>query len=444
MLKEKFTTLKSNHINDKDRVSIIENTVFISVYVILISFDYIWYFNHDIVIAALNKLPKLISYTINRIDNLSFETLISCSILTTMISQIINNILLKQSTVVYNVSYKIYSRFYGNNTFFYYVIVCLISSIVFNSHSTLLWIIIFVIFKTISTFVNEDYRLKVKNGIKKGYCQSFILIEKEKKKEKINDREKLLMSETSKLLKNLIIYYKSLNCLDDIDSINFNLEVIKCFYRGELLLEKQFNCKKIRCFISQIKDSIDILLLLQNDKNSNNGYFNNLISYYIDDLLKTYTLENQTQNDENTCQEEIYLTMIISLFFIVLENETLNYDFKCSILQKIQNNFLVNCNKFDYFQIIVYIILFWKFDNKEDIIDIYFIAKPYCIKYISIEKLSDDFVEIIYRISLVIIRALNNYSKTTIDFFKNNYLIYLNYVGDDLIMQYYLYEQEIG
>lgn len=90
------------------------------------------------------------------------------------------NVLIIRSNVnVYDIEHKIYSKFYVHH-YRVYIIIFVVSSIVLDSHSTLLWTILTSIIYSIEVIVKYDYTEHSKEGFKKGYFKAIELKKSEK------------------------------------------------------------------------------------------------------------------------------------------------------------------------------------------------------------------------------------------------------------------------
>lgn len=365
-------------------------------------------------------------------DMFTVNFLVAGALTSSVFSQLLLQYIIKQETKIFGINPKPFAKYYTNIRKFQITLLLIFFSYIFEAKITLSFVFIGFIFYTLNLFLIHDFTRKLKDSIKNGF---FIHIKKKKKQQKkfynlfIGTKTKSLHNSCEELLPSLIVYSmlsgENKNIVESYNSINYNLEIIKDFYNNHLQAET------LDFFIEELKKSINAFFIAEN---SNPDIF----QYYFDELLDIVFSCDKPE------YETYNITILISIISIILEtkkNANLNKKEYMLLLQEKIALKLSNC--YNKTILIIYIILFWELTLGKDIIDKYIQLNNALHTVKNIDTFTNQELKEVYDICIHIIKTILKYSDKFIDDFNKQYLLILNYVGQNLYQCYYRYEEEV-
>lgn len=397
----------------KERLTILsKHKMLISFFVItllLISFDmYIKYAGKTPINIYIYS-NNLVSKSLDNINKINSYFLISSSIFSLLISEVLHKYITNSRTKLLGIDPKPYAKIYSNYTRFFLVLILVLFACVLESRLALLFIESCIIIYCLNILMINDYTLSVKNGIKKGY---FINIGQKKNKiyflsksnmESINEANSILLE---RLIISSLKSRESKKILKRYDTLKFNIDILNDFYNDYL------NKKNVGIFIHELKKSLETFFIFEIKDNDGFDFYLNSI---VNDIFK--------YNDE---QHYYYNALIYCSLIFVISGIPFEDENEASIyLNVLKNN--ISIELVPILKIVthvLYMMVFFKMlidePNNQKLYEHY---KNEWQDYLSINtSLNKDEEVFVWEICINIIENLYHYSDKTKNRFRIQYL----------------------
>lgn len=282
--------------------------------------------------------------------------------------------------------------------------------IVFKLYLTMLYYTVVMIFYSVRLFFINDYTDRIKKYMKEMFFNQMNSL-KENNFDFDNSIEKMII-------------YNEGSLIEKKEAVDFNIELLHDLYDYD-----DNSNQRLRILSFNIYKSINAFFI---SEETNIQVFD----YYIKELYLTL-FKSKVQKD--------FDSFLLILIFSILEIDQINETLKEKYIQYFYNSFRLNYKDEDIYIVglEIYIIIFWMVCSNRDFKYIE-LCKCFYLNKKTFENYSNDELMIALQSCKNVLSTVFSCNDIQIARFQLNYLIYIHYLGNDLVYQYLQFIQEVG
>ena len=401
---------------------------------------------NNILEFVFNKdLMSVITINIKKMNSYLFT---SSSILSLFISEVVRRYTSSLNSKELGINYRPYARYCIQYVKIAIILLGILIAFLLDCAFSLFIISIGLMVYLGKIILYNDYTFEIKNGVKYGYFKDVI---------KLNDNKEAFTWENyanESLMESMIVYSLKYGNQGHIDKnyeiLNFSSEILECFYVNYL------NSNNIELYITELKKSLEAFFIYRGKNIYGFFYYINRINKILEYDYGEGKLSFKKIKSDNLCHRELdyldnfdfnNLAIYCSLICIVsrLELNKSGPYTRDNVLELIYQR--IDIQLYELQPILansLYIISMWQlFMNARDknIIECY--INFWQNKIVVNSKKNTSYQLIVYKICLLILTQVYNYSNKNIRSFNANFIFMYQFISSSIYESYLRFLREV-